>query len=390
MKTVRGHRFAKRISLVVFPWPQPSERSSPGFSALIALLSPLASRVLIISGNLRMKFDYDNVSIVNVMAPIVKAANERPLSKILRLLFAQFSLSSKLVQLRKELDIIIFQGANGLLFLPCLVARLLGKKTILMVIGSDSKSLEAMYPGLWGRIFSVVAQAIFHINCFLANKIVLYSKSMIPSMGLQNYVNKISIAHEHFLDFDKFKMQKSLSERQNLVGYIGRLSKEKGVLNFMQAMPEVLKKEDAINFFIGGDGQLWDEIKGHLQQEDLNSKVNLAGYVPHNKISKYLNELRLLILPSHTEGLPMIILEAMACGTPVLATPVGAIPDIINDEETGFIMEDNSSECIAKNIIRALELPKFEEVAGNALAFVGKEFTYEKAAKRWREILFSP
>jgi glycosyltransferase involved in cell wall biosynthesis len=83
------------------------------------------------------------------------------------------------------------------------------------------------------------------------------------------------------------------------------------------------------------------------------------------------------------------MLEAMACGTPVLATPVGAIPDVIKDGETGFIMEDNSPECIARNIIRALNHPNLEQIAQNARALVEKEFTFEKAVERYREILDS-
>jgi len=77
----------------------------------------------------------------------------------------------------------------------------------------------------------------------------------------------------------------------------------------------------------------------------------------------------------------------MACGTPVLATPVGAIPDVIKDGETGFLMENNSPECIATNVIRALEYPDLEGVAQRARALVEREFTYEKAVERWKEVL---
>jgi len=115
--------------------------------------------------------------------------------------------------------------------------------------------------------------------------------------------------------------------------------------------------------------------------------VQIVDWTPHKNLIDILNTLKLLVLPSYTEGLPNVILEAMACGTPVLATPVGAIPDIIKDGETGFIMEDNSPECIAKNIVRALNHPDLEKIAENGRRLVEQEFTFEKAVKRWKKIL---
>ena len=113
----------------------------------------------------------------------------------------------------------------------------------------------------------------------------------------------------------------------------------------------------------------------------------MLRWVPHDKLPDYLNELKLVVLPSYTEGLPNLMLEAMACGTPVLATPVGAIPDMITDGETGFIMEDNSPACIAENVMRALEHPDLERIVENARALVEREFTYETAVERYRRIL---
>ena len=182
-------------------------------------------------------------------------------------------------------------------------------------------------------------------------------------------------------------MKKKFGERDNLVGYIGRLSEEKGTLNFVKAIPEISKEKDDLEFLIGGDGQLCDKIKKHLDENNLNDKVNLAGWIPHDKLPDYLNGLKLVVLPSYTEGLPNLMLEAMACGTPVLATPVGAIPDMITDEESGFILEDNSPECIAENVIRALEHPDLERIVKNARALVEREFTYEAAVERYRKIL---
>ena len=103
---------------------------------------------------------------------------------------------------------------------------------------------------------------------------------------------------------------------------------------------------------IGGSGPLFDEVKTYLKDAGISEFVDLLGWIHHDELPKYLCSLRLLIIPSFTEGLPNIMLEAMASGTPVLATPVGAIPDIIIDKKTGFIMENNSPPCIAKNVKR--------------------------------------
>lgn len=83
------------------------------------------------------------------------------------------------------------------------------------------------------------------------------------------------------------------------------------------------------------------------------------------------------------------MLEAMACGTPVLATSVGAIPDVIKDGETGFLLENNSPECIAETALKILHMPddKLEKVSDNARALVEEKFTFEAAVERWSEIM---
>ena len=97
----------------------------------------------------------------------------------------------------------------------------------------------------------------------------------------------------------------------------------------------------------------------------------------------------MLVVPSCTESGPAIAFEAMTCGTPVLATPVGRIPDVVKDGETGFIMESNSPECIAQNIARALNHPDLEQITRNARALVEREFTCEAVVEKYRNMLDS-
>jgi glycosyltransferase involved in cell wall biosynthesis len=93
------------------------------------------------------------------------------------------------------------------------------------------------------------------------------------------------------------------------------------------------------------------------------------------------------VIPSFTEGLPNVMLESMACGTPVLASGVGLIPDFIKDGETGFLLKNNSPQCIAENIFRALQNPNLEKITMNAKKIVEKEFAFENTVHQWKKIL---
>ncbi|MDD5093862.1 MAG: glycosyltransferase [Dehalococcoidia bacterium] len=287
-----------------------------------------------------------------------------------------------MAKLTRKVDAWIFFLGEGGLLLPMMTAKLFQKKTILFSAASFHRGSRFVHDPLL-----IPAGLLEKTNRALADHIIVYSPNLIKEWDLASQKHKISIGHEHFLDFGELRIHKQLGERPNLIGYIGRLSEEKGVLNYVKAIPLVLALRDDVQFLIGGSGQSRHEIETLLTKENMSNQVSLPGWIPHAELPNYLNDLKLLVLPSYTEGLPNIILEAMACGTPVLATPVGAIPDLIEDGKTGFIMGNNTSECIAENIMRALNHPNLETVARNARIFVENEFTFEKAVQQFDEML---
>jgi glycosyltransferase involved in cell wall biosynthesis len=293
----------------------------------------------------------------------------------------QLRLSYQLAGLIGKVKLWVFFGGEGLL-LPMLTAKLFRGKVVLSLAGYLEKEGEFKKNVLYKPL-----SLLKRINCRLAYKIVIYSQRLIKEWRLEGHKGKIVIAHEHFLDFSTFKLEKPLPKRDKIVGYIGDLIEYKGIRSLLESIPKVLEKENNLKFLIVGDGKMQRKIEHYLSGANLSERVSLMGWVPHEEIPKHLNDLYLLVLPSYTEGMPNIMLEAMACGTPVLATPVGAIPDVVKDGETGFIMENNSPKCIAENIVRAVNHPNLEQIARNAQALVEREFTYEAAVEGYRRIL---
>ncbi|MFC1865770.1 glycosyltransferase family 4 protein [Chloroflexota bacterium] len=244
--------------------------------------------------------------------------------------------------------------------------------------------------GIGGKIIATIYKGSEKISYYFADRIVIDSEGLVAASGLGKYRHKVIVAGDRrFIESETFGVKKQLAERSNLIGYIGRLSYEKGVTNFVKAIPLVIKQHSSVEFLIGGNGPLLNKLKSEVMQMGLDSKVKFTGWIPHTELADYLNELRLFILPSSTEGLPNTVLEAMACGTPVLVTPVGALPEIIKDKETGFIMNDNSPDSIASGIIEALSHPQLEEVSRNAVTLVKNKFTYENAVKKYDALLHS-
>jgi len=354
-----------------------SEAGNIPLSNLVDVLYSLSNDLYLITGNEGYALFRDDKRIHTY-----EMNREGSRNVIVTYIYAQLLISYKLIKLTRNVDTWIFFIGGNTMLLPMLTAKLLRKDVVLVIAGSLQHELKFSNNNLYMPV-----EILENINRSLSNRVVLHTTNLIKEWNLEKYRNKISIAHEYFLDFDKFKIKNKFDERDNLVGYVGRLSEEKGVLNFVKAIPKILKERDGIKCMVGGDGQLQDEIERYLGGENLDNKVKLMGWIPHDELPDYLNELKLLVIPSYTESGPIIALEAMACGTPILATRVGHILNMVDDGETGFIMESNSPECIAENVARALNYPGLGEVAKNARELVEKEFTYEAAVKKYREIL---
>ncbi|KAF5033855.1 Alpha-D-kanosaminyltransferase [anaerobic digester metagenome] len=302
-------------------------------------------------------------------------------SKILRNIFIQLRISREIFK-QKNVDLWIFFLDAHALLLPVLTSKLLSKKIVFLLAASIRKSSDSQKNFL--DKFLIWAE---YLNLKLTNGIIVYSENLIKEWELEMYASKLYVAHEHILNFDEYKIKKNFNKRSNLIGYVGRFSKEKGIIEFLESMTLILEEKNELKFIICGDGDLKEDVELYLDANNLHGKVKLLGWVSHEELPNILNDLKLLVLPSYSEGLPNIMLEAMACGTPVLATSVGAIPDIITSQEIGFLMNNNSPDSIAKNVLRVIRCSELEHISKNANKMVKNNFNYEKTVQRWFNIL---
>lgn len=368
-------------SICVITFPRPKAGIVP-LENFLGVMSHFSDQLFVITGN----EGYRSCSELKDISVFSTNYNTSSffLLNVVNYFLLQFKISCQLFKLRKKIDICLFFMGEGLL-LPVCVAKILKKPVILILTSSLPKIVDSKK----GNIFHKVTKYFEILNYSLSDHIVIYSKTFIKEWGLDQHSHKVSISHEHFLDFSLFNKKTDLNQRDIFVGYIGRLSEEKGIVNFVHSIPSLLKEKPNLKFLIGGTGPLDESIHNYILSNNLEHRVEFTGWIAHNELPSYLNRLKLIVIPSYTEGLPNIMLEAMACNTPVLATSVGAISDVIIDGKTGFIMDNNSSECISTNILRALEFSDLDSVVSNAKTFVEREYTYKKTIERYQQILVS-
>lgn len=391
MKQAENHKVKLNWRICAIFFPQLTD-STTTLTSTLNLLEPLAREIFLITGNLPQGvIDGNKIHLINI-----KHSDQprRMFMRISRFIMLQLKISYSLVKIAGKIDLVFLAAGASIMLLPALLAKLLRKRIVLLRHGTNSfqETNETNYQGtLFGigmYIFPPIIDFLIGLTCTLADRLAVFSSDLTDSR-LRRYNKKISHGSRFYVDTDFFTRTQGVSGRKDTVGYIGRFEEIKGVVNFVKAIPLVIKESAGVEVVIGGDGLQRDEVEKEIADAMLGDRVTLAGWIPHDKLPQHLNKIKLLVIPSYGEAGPHVVFEAMACGTPVLATPVGIIPDVIKDGETGFIMEDNSPECIAQNIIRVLNHPNLDKIARNARELIEKEYTHEAAVDRYRSILAS-
>jgi teichuronic acid biosynthesis glycosyltransferase TuaC len=288
------------------------------------------------------------------------------------------SIAPALAPYRNKIDLVLGTWAYPDGFAAVIAARLLGVPCVVKLHGSDI-NLIAKEPGprrmtAWAlpRAARVVA-----VSRALADEVV--------AMGVDR--DRVSIVMNG-VDGDLFKPRDRAAARKQLglpdgplAVYVGNLKPEKGVLDLGKAWPSVLRHLPNATLVVVGDGPLQGELEA--MTKPLGERVRLIPRQPLEKVPSYLAAADILVLPSHSEGTPNVVLEALASGRRVVATAVGGVPDLITSPKLGSLVPPHDPDALADALMLALR----ESYDANEVARLGARGGWAASAAALHDVL---
>jgi glycosyltransferase involved in cell wall biosynthesis len=235
------------------------------------------------------------------------------------------------------------------------------------------------------RTYSLIDKYFLrHFDCIVTVSDEL--KAELVKRGVSG--NKVMTIHNG-VSVEKFKVGADQGELKRefgfpahykVVGTVGRLSPEKGLDIFIRAAGSVLKEFPETAFLIVGDGPMKESLSKLIGTMGIGKNVILTGL--RNDVERIYSVLDIFVLSSLNEGLPMVLLEAMAARRPVISTRVGAIAEVVLHGETGLLIQNADSQVLAQTIGFML---KNEDEAGRLAANGYRRVCKDYSAKRMAE-----
>jgi glycosyltransferase involved in cell wall biosynthesis len=216
------------------------------------------------------------------------------------------------------------------------------------------------------------------IALWAADRIFLTTEDMLDHV-VRAYGVRRSKIHviPNFIQVDLFAPDPKSRRVPGLIGYVGRLTARKNV----QALVEAVAGLDDARLLLIGSGPLRPVLEEQARR--LGVDVEFVGNVPNRDVPCHLNRCQVFAFPTLYEGHPKALLEAMACGLPVVATPVSGIRNLIRHGEEGYLCADTSAEAIAEGLRHVLSNRRLGERMGReARRFVRKNYALESVVSK--------
>jgi glycosyltransferase involved in cell wall biosynthesis len=233
------------------------------------------------------------------------------------------------------------------------------------------------------RIFKA-ADYVQAISQFLAD----WSEKMgatCPTVVVPNAVD-VQLFSKRKSETELAILKEKLGKKENDIFLIttSRLSEKNGIADLIESLQYLPSNT---RLLILGQGELEKPLKEKTAKLALEHRVSFLGYITHTDMPQYLHVSEIFIRPSLTEGLGNSFLEAMAAGIPVIATPVGGIPDFLIDGETGLFCEVNNPRSIAQKVTKLIkDRDSYEYITKRAGEMVREKYEWKQIASKMKEL----
>ena len=172
---------------------------------------------------------------------------------------------------------------------------------------------------------------------------------------------------------------------------VGRLCEQKGQLLLLAAAREMVERGHDIELVLAGDGEMRPELERLVDAYGLQSRVRITGWVSAAEVRSLILEARALILPSFAEGLPVVIMEAMALGRPVISTRIAGIPELVREGQEGWLVAAGDCQALvdAWTELLAAEPARLQAMGESARRRVAQRHSPSEAARKLMQLFGS-
>ena len=226
-----------------------------------------------------------------------------------------------------------------------------------------------LYPPFESKLFSI-SESINAVSFSVASELRTY--------GLD--IRKIAVVGNG-VDEKTFTPNKNRDFSQKYVLYTGVLRARKGLFDLVNCAEQVCKVNSTVKFVICGTGPFLSKLENEIQRRGLNGRVLLLGRVKRSKLIQLYQNATIHVVPSHYEGLPTVLLEAMSCGLPVVATNIGGNREVISNGSNGFLVPPKNPKVMGEVILKLLDDEGLRERTGKAARkTIENYYTWDKIA----------
>lgn len=206
-------------------------------------------------------------------------------------------------------------------------------------------------------------------------------KLRIPDRKIHLVHNAIDLAtYTRTMSKEKAKRELGVEGKDPLIGMVCRLSPEKGILEAIAMVSRLKAQGTRVQLWVAGDGPFRPEIEKEIAKQALGEQVKLLGQLADTRM--FYQAMDAFLLNSIREGLPNVVLEAMALEVPVVATRVAGVPSLIRPNRTGWLIEPGDERALDASVIESL-VPQFgKEKAESARQLIENEFSFDKRMER--------